>query len=182
MRHANQASSYHYSQLHPLIQIWSLLAPKIKDSDSRIQDGNGQTCVVTTVVHKPNAISFFSPSVYGWDLIRSRISWDWSMSNLVRVGNGLFYNIWIFCFQIQVLSQILISSPSLKRQVFCFGQNTQNTKIYSTSQKFGHSFPFTSMRKCVQTFDRYCIFSLSSGGIYPCWLLWFSNIMIIYVV
>ena len=28
--------------------------------------------------------------------------------------------------------------------------------VYSTSQ-FGHTFPFTSIRKCVQNFDCYCM-------------------------
>ena len=40
-----------------------------------------------------------------------------------------------------------------------FGNRSQawiSTNIYSTSQKFGHTFPSPWMRKCVQTFDWYC--------------------------
>ena len=42
MHHANRASSRRYDQLNPLIQIWSLLAPKIKHGDRQFQGGDGQ--------------------------------------------------------------------------------------------------------------------------------------------
>ena len=32
---------------------------------------------------------------------------------------------------------------------------------YSTSQKFGHTFTFNSLRKCVQTFDWFCTYMMN---------------------
>ena len=55
---------------------------------------------------------------------------------------------------------------------FCRENNFRHTLLYqaqySTSQKFGHTFLFIWMRKCVQTFDWYCILNLNTclEGIY----------------